>query len=213
MTVNSTSNTRWRRWAPAALAFAVIAGGGWYVTRSGGPVLPDGPSEAVVGGPFALTAHTGERVTDADFRGRGMLIYFGFTFCPDVCPISLQVMGAGLDQLTAPERARVQPLFISLDPERDTPEAMAHYVRSNGFPDTLIGLTGAPAAIDQVVKAYRVYYQKVETPESAADYLVDHSSIIFLMDDAGDFVRVFSHDTAPETLAQGVRDWLSEADA
>ena len=119
--------------------------------------------QALIGGPFTLTDHTGKRVTDQDFRGRNMLVFFGFTFCPDVCPSALQVMSAALDKL-GPKAERFVPILITVDPERDTPMQLASYVQS--FHPRLVGLTGTPAEIDAVVKAYRVYVRKVADPKS-----------------------------------------------
>ena len=98
--------------------------------------------EANIGGPFTLVDQTGATVTEADFRGKAMLIYFGYTYCPDICPFSLQVMAAALDQMEPEERERIQPLLITVDPERDTVEQLAQYVTSPAFPDGLVGLTG-----------------------------------------------------------------------
>ena len=155
----------------------------------------------LVGGPFALTDHTGQRVTDADFRGSHMLVYFGFTYCPDVCPTELQVMAAAIDQLGA-EGERVQPLLISIDPERDTVTQLAEYVPH--FHDRLIGLTGTPDELAGVAKAYRVYAKKVDDPESSASYTFDHSSIVYLMGPDGQFLTHFGYGTSPEKMASEI---------
>ncbi|MGP1273803.1 MAG: SCO family protein [Caulobacterales bacterium] len=166
--------------------------------------------QALIGGPFELVAHTGETVTEADFEGRPMLIYFGFTYCPDVCPMSLQVMAQALNELPADQRAEFQPLLISLDPERDTPEALAAYVETPVFPEGLLGLTGSPEQIAAAARAYRVYYARAEADASMAEYLIDHSSLIYLMDRQGRFVEVFPHATAPERIAQSLQRFLQE---
>jgi len=166
--------------------------------------------EAQIGGPFTLTNHLGETVTDETFRGRPMLIYFGFTYCPDVCPASLQVMGAALDLLPAEDAAIFQPLLISVDPERDTPEALADYVSAEVFPDNLMGLTGADDQIRDAAQAYRVFYQRVEDDATMAEYLIDHLSVIFLMDANGEFAEIFPHGTAPATLASRLQQFLEE---
>ena len=157
--------------------------------------------KAAVGGPFTLTDHTGRRITDKDFRGKFMLVYFGFTFCPDVCPSGLQVMAAALDEL-GPKAERVTPIFISVDPERDTPEQLAQYVPS--FHPRLIGLTGTPEEVQAVAKAYRVYYRKVKDEKSTAEYTVDHTSIIYLMSPEGEFVTHFTHATPASTMADKI---------
>ncbi|HUE45091.1 MAG TPA: SCO family protein, partial [Aestuariivirgaceae bacterium] len=127
---------------------------------------------ADVGGPFTLTAHTGERVSDDAFRGKFMLVAFGFTHCPDVCPAELQVMTAALDSM-GQAADRVQPLFITIDPERDTAEHLADYMAH--FHPRLIGLTGSADEIAAVADAYHVWYEKVQQGDS--DYVMDHTSI------------------------------------
>jgi protein SCO1/2 len=139
---------------------------------------------ALVGGPFSLINHKGQRVTDKDYRGKLLVVMFGFTFCPDVCPTELQLIAAALDKLGA-RADEIQPLFISIDPERDTPERLATYVKS--FDPRIIGLTGQPSEIDAAAKAYRVYVKKVPDPKSTAGYTVDHSALIYLMDRNGEY--------------------------
>ncbi len=153
--------------------------------------------KAQVGGPFALTDHTGQRVTDKDFQGRHLLVYFGFTFCPDVCPTGLQVIAAALDQLGA-KADRITPVFITLDPARDTPAQLAGYV--GAFHPRLIGLTGTQQEIEEVARAYRVYFKSVKDDKSAAGYTLDHTSIIYLMDSKGEFVVHFTHATAVDAI-------------
>jgi cytochrome oxidase Cu insertion factor (SCO1/SenC/PrrC family) len=181
---------------------AAITGlGALWLTRSL-PAGPIGSGTALVGGPFALTDHNGKRVTDQDFRGKYMLIFFGFTYCPDVCPSELQVMSAALDKL-GPEADKIQPIFITIDPERDTPEAMKAYVAN--FHPRLVGLTGSSEDVAQVAKAYRVYYAKAKGSENQADYLMDHSTILYLMGPDGKFVKHFTYGTEAEGLAEGLR--------
>src|SRR3954470_5482929 len=129
-----------------------------------------------IGGPFALTDQNGRPRTDADFRGRLMLVYFGFTYCPDICPTDLQQMGLALDRLGA-AGDMVQPVFITLDPERDTPEHLKEYMPL--FHPRFVGLTGDAEAIQAAARAYRVYYKKVEL-ENKSDYTVDHSAFVYL---------------------------------
>jgi cytochrome oxidase Cu insertion factor (SCO1/SenC/PrrC family) len=155
--------------------------------------------QALIGGPFTLTDHTGERVTNQDFRGRSMLVLFGFTFCPDVCPSALQVMSAALDRL-GPKADRFVPILITVDPERDTPVQLASYVQS--FHPRLVGLTGTPAEIDAVVKAYRVYVRKVADPKSSAGYSIDHTSLIYVMGPDGAYVTHFAHTTNADAMAE-----------
>jgi cytochrome oxidase Cu insertion factor (SCO1/SenC/PrrC family) len=157
---------------------------------------------AAIGGPFTLTDHTGRTVTDQDFRGRHMLVYFGYTFCPDVCPTSLGVVAAALDKLPPGDRALIAPLFISVDPERDTPAVLKDYVAA--FHTALIGLTGTPEQLAPVMKAYKVYAAKAKG-ESPDAYTVDHSSILYLMDRDGNFVAHFAHGTSADTLAAALK--------
>ena len=192
-----------RRLAYGLAALALIALVGWQASRWFGAGGPAGEA-VVIGGPFSLTASDGRRVTDQDFRGRWMLIYFGFTFCPDVCPTELAVMAAALDAL-GDDGSDVQPILITLDPERDTVEVLRDYVAA--FHPRLIGLTGTLAEIQAVAGAYRVFFQKTE-PDAAGDYLVDHSSVVYLMDPDGDYVTVFGRDVDAVAMAEGLRHYV-----
>ena len=178
-------------------------------TRENAPVVRSS-RQAQVGGPFTLVNQDGETVTDEDFRGKAMLIYFGFTYCPDICPFSLQTMDAALAQLDESDRALVQPILISVDPRRDTPEALAAYVQSDAFPDGLIGLTGTPEQVAQVAEEYRVIYREKEEGQDDESYLVDHTSFIYLMDFEGEFVTVFSHGHTPQAIADALQDFLDQ---
>lgn len=169
--------------------------------------------EAQIGGAYELVRHDGETVTDADFHGRAQLIYFGFTYCPDVCPMALQVMDAALARMDDEAARQFQPILISVDPERDTPEALAQYVTAPAFPDDLVALTGSEAQVRRAAEAYRVYYAKVEDDGVSADYMVDHSSLIYLMDRQGRFVEVFPHSTPPDQLAARLERFLDEEGA
>jgi protein SCO1/2 len=168
---------------------------------AGGVQLPQGMA---LGGPFRLVNQTGRMVTEADFAGRFMLVYFGFTFCPDVCPTELGTMVAALDEL-GDAAARVVPVFITVDPERDTPEAMADYVAR--FDPRLIGLTGTPEQIAAAARAYRVFYAKVQRPEMT-EYLMDHSSFIYLVGPNGRVRSLFRPQTSPEAMARAIRAQL-----
>ena len=135
-----------------------------------------------IGGPFSLTNHLGERVTQEDFKGRPTLIYFGFTYCPDVCPSTLVSIANAYRALPAGVEAP-QTLLITVDPERDTPEALANYVSNKAFPDNLVGLTGTPEEIQAVADEFFVGFDKIEAPESMAEYTMDHTSLLYLMDE------------------------------
>ena len=155
--------------------------------------------QALVGGPFTLTDHTGKRVTDQDFRGRFMLVFFGFTYCPDVCPTALQVMAAALEKIGS-KAEQITPVLITVDPERDTPEQMAMYVKS--FHPRLVGLTGSPEEIAAVAKAYRVYFKRVADPKSSGGYTMDHSAIIYVMGPDGAFRTHFTYTVDANVMAE-----------
>ncbi len=157
-----------------------------------------------IGGPFALVDHTGKTIDDEAFRGRHMLVYFGYTFCPDVCPTELQVISEALDQLGA-DAAKVRPIFITIDPERDTPEVLADYRQH--FHPTLVALTGSREQTATAAKAYRIYFAKAGDVDSE-DYLMDHSSFVYLMDADGRYVTHFGPNTPPEDMARRIRDSL-----
>jgi cytochrome oxidase Cu insertion factor (SCO1/SenC/PrrC family) len=160
---------------------------------------------ALVGGPFSLTDQDGKRRSDADFRGKLMLIYFGYTYCPDVCPTTLATMTEALDKLGA-KAAEVQPLFITIDPGRDTPEVMKRYV-ANFYPG-LLGLTGSPAEIAAVARAYRVYYAKAENGAAGNDYLMDHSGFIYLMGPDGKYLTLLTPQTGAQEMADHIARYL-----
>ena len=158
-----------------------------------------------VGGPFALIDHNGRPRTDEDFRGKLVLVYFGFTYCPDICPTDLQNIGLALDQL-GQEAAKVQPLFITVDPERDTAEHLKEYLQS--FHPSFIGLTGDTSAIRAAADAFKVYYARVSNSQGD-DYTVDHTAFIYLMGADGGYVGFFPPGTSPERIAEMLRKQLA----
>jgi protein SCO1/2 len=158
---------------------------------------------AIPGGPFALTDHLGKPVSSGDFAGGLLLIVFGYTYCPDVCPTTLLGVASALD-LLGEQAARIQPLFVTIDPMRDTPEVLAAYVAA--FHPRLVGLTGSAAQIKRMAGDYRVYYARVG-PEDG-DYFMDHSAFIYLVGADGRPLAYFPHDLAPEDLAARVRAFL-----
>jgi cytochrome oxidase Cu insertion factor (SCO1/SenC/PrrC family) len=159
-----------------------------------------------IGGPFALIDHTGKLRTDEDFRGELLLIYFGYSYCPDVCPTDLQQIGLAVDGLGARAEA-VQPLFITLDPERDTAVHLAEYVPA--FHPRLIGLTGSAEQIRRVALAYKVYYAKY--PPDSSDYVIDHSSFIYLVDKAGKYIGFFPPGTTADRMIEIINLNLSDS--
>jgi protein SCO1/2 len=158
-----------------------------------------------IGGPFALVDHTGRRRTDADFRGKLMLVYFGFTFCPDVCPTDLMAIGQAIDKL-GPAGEAVQPIFVTVDPERDTAAHLAEYVPF--FHPQLIGLTGDAEHVRDAARAYRVYFAKVAIGY-AAEYTIDHSGFIYLMDRAGKYLGFFPPGTPADRMATIIKPHLA----
>lgn len=171
--------------------------------------LPDGCNArafAEIGGPFTLVNQDKVPVTEKTFAGKPALIYFGFTFCPDICPLSLQTMRLALDEAKSVPGSKagdIQPILISLDPERDTPEAMKTYVTSAGFPQGLQGLTGTTEQVAAAAKAYKVGFRK-SVPEGGKpeDYVIDHTSIFYLVDRQGKLATFFSADPDPKAMGQ-----------
>jgi cytochrome oxidase Cu insertion factor (SCO1/SenC/PrrC family) len=185
--------------AAAAVLVVVLATLVWLWRATSGPEPVGGAGMVPIGGPFALVDQDGRRVTEADFRGRWMLVYFGYTWCPDACPLSLTTMVEALD-LLAPEVAeRITPVLITVDPERDTPEVLKDYVAA--FDPRLVGLTGTAEEIAAATRAWRVFARKAE-PQANGDYLVDHSTFTFLMAPDGSYAAHFTHAIAPEELAR-----------
>ena len=158
---------------------------------------------AAIGGPFSLVDQNGRTVTDKDLRGHPFLVFFGFTHCPDVCPTSLFEISEVLGKL-GPDAQKLSTLFVTIDPERDTPAAMKDYLAS--FNPRLVGLTGDPAAIAAVAKEYRVYVKKV--PLDHGDYTMDHTALVYLMDKEGRFVTPFNLKRTPEAAAADLRRYL-----
>lgn len=198
---------RWLKTVAILLTVVVVAvGGRWLLLSShddaGVTAAP------AIGGPFELVNGQGQTVTEADFRGRYMLVYFGYTYCPDVCPTTLATMGQALDMLPPETAEKITPVFITVDPERDTPELVGEYVKH--FHPRLVGLTGTAEQIRTVTQAYRVYYQKVEEEGDDPDaYLMDHSAIAYLMGPDGAFLTHFSHGIAPEKMAETLAEQVS----
>ncbi|PHT37465.1 Protein SCO1 -like protein 1, mitochondrial [Capsicum baccatum] len=164
--------------------------------------VKEGPSvgKAAIGGPFNLIDHNGKSVTEKDFFGKWTVVYFGFTHCPDICPEELQKLAAAVDKIKEKSGIQIVPVFISVDPERDTVEQVGEYVKE--FHPNLIGLTGSPEEIKKTARAYRVYYMKTE--EEGSDYLVDHSIVMYLMDPKMDFVKFFGKNNDVDMLADGI---------
>ncbi len=169
-------------------------------------LVANGPSAigamVTVGGPFALTAADGAQVTDQTYRGKWLLVYFGYTSCPDSCPATLMEIGRAVGALGA-AAARLQPLFITLDPKRDTREVMEKYIQS--FDPAIVALTGTPEEIATVAHEYGAYASPHKTGPGPEDYAVDHSSYLYVVDPEGKFVRGFSAETPGERIGDALR--------
>lgn len=184
----------------AALSVAIAVAVAWHYLA---PRMQQGAAVSV-GGPFNLVDQHGKAVTEADFRGQYLLIYFGYTFCPDVCPTELQSMSQALDSL-GDDAMKVTPVFVTVDPERDTVDQLAGY--AGHFHPRLVALTGSVEQIAAAAKEYRVYYKKV-VEEGSSDYLMDHSSIVYLMGPDGRFLTHFSYGTTSDQMAAKMKEYL-----
>jgi len=163
---------------------------------------------ARIGGPFTLTNQDGQRVTEKDYAGKYRIVYFGYSYCPDVCPVDLQLLMQGLrlfERQDAAAAAKVQPIFITVDPERDTPAVLKTYVAA--FHPRLVGLTGSEDEIAAVAKAYAVYYRKAENA-GASEYLMDHSRQTYLMGPDGQPIALLPQDETPQAVAAELARWV-----
>ncbi len=183
------------------LVAVLLFGTGAFVWLSG-----SGMSGALVGGPFTLQDGDGKQVADRDFRGKYMLVYFGYTFCPDVCPTTLNEVADAVERL-GPKADMLRPIFITVDPKRDTPAVVKQYAAA--FTPRLIGLTGSPEQIAQVAKEYRVYYAEHRTGAGPGDYTMDHSSILYLMGPDGKFIAPIRADATGAEMAADLAKFMS----
>lgn len=191
---------RWWVWIGAGVLAIAIGIGARMLLM---PAATDGGRSVVaIGGPFRLVDQAGQIRTEADFSGRFMLVYFGYTYCPDVCPTAVHIMSVALDQLGDAGRD-VVPILVTIDPERDTVETLAAYAKN--FHPRLVALTGDVDAVRAAARAYRVYFAKAGEGE---DYLVDHTSIIYLMGRDGRYLSHFSHTTDPAAMAARIKGFL-----
>ncbi len=162
-------------------------------------------SQSIIGGPFEMVNHLGETVTQESFKGRHMLVYFGYTFCPDVCPTELQSMTVALNDM-GEEADAITPVFVTIDPARDDVAAVRDYI--GFFHPRLVGLTGTPEQVEAMTDAFGVFYARARDTGETTDYLMDHSSLIFLMDEDGRYVTHIRANTSPEAMARQLRDAL-----
>jgi cytochrome oxidase Cu insertion factor (SCO1/SenC/PrrC family) len=207
----------WRAPALIAVILVATAGAAYLYLRADAPGEEGRRADAArlmgelmsgkgpVGGPFTLSDANGERRSLSDFRGRLVLLYFGFAHCPDVCPTDLMAVG-NLVRSLGPDGNELQPVFITLDPERDTPEVLRAYVAS--FHPRFVALTGTEEEIRRVATSYKVFFEKVRA-RGAGTYVIDHAAYIFLLDREGRFVTLFPPGTPAERMAIVVRDQLA----
>jgi protein SCO1/2 len=188
------------------VALGLVAVVGWF-----DPFAPPRPTDTAgqgtvaIGGPFTLVDQDGRTVSDTDLRGRYLLIYFGYAYCPDICPTSLARNAAALD-LLGRQGESVVPILITVDPQRDTPELLKTYAEA--FHPRLVALTGTPEQVAAAAKAYRVYYAKVDEGRGPDAYLIDHSGFTYLMGPDGRFLQFYRHDLSAEVLAERLRSAL-----
>lgn len=196
---------RFRRATLAVLVSVAILSSGWLWLEAARDRLGSGGPSVVItqaaapGGPFSLIDHFGQPVTDQSFRGKYLVMVFGYTFCPDVCPTTLNTVAAAVALLGSKAQA-VQPLFVTIDPERDTAAVLAEYVAA--FDPRLVGLTGSPAQIRQVTRDYRVYVSKVETGDDA--YPIDHSAYVYVVGPSGRMLTYLKYDETPQAMATAI---------
>jgi protein SCO1 len=180
------------------LLVVLLAGAGAFLWLSGS----GGNNPISIGGPFTLEDGAGKAVTDRDFRGKYMLVYFGYTFCPDVCPTTLNAVADAMDKLGIAS-SHIQPVFITVDPKRDTPAVVKQYAAA--FGPAILGLTGTPDQIAQAAKEYRVYYAEHRTGPGPNDYAMDHSSVLYLMGPDGAFIAPVRADQSGDEIAANLK--------
>jgi len=184
--------------AAAVLLLAIVAGVLLY-TPFGRHLWQSETGIALIGGPFHLVDQNGQARSDADFHGQYLLVFFGYTNCPDVCPTTLQTITTAMDKLGG-DAAKVTPVFITVDPERDTPAVLKAYAAN--FTPRLVALSGNPDAIAAAAKVYRIYYKKVG---EGADYSMDHTALVYLMGPDGNYLAHFSNEATADDIVKDLR--------
>jgi protein SCO1/2 len=198
--MNETAKSRFFLILPVLLGLTVASCGA-------APAEEPPLAGATIGGPFTLTNQDGRTVTERDFQGKYRIVYFGFANCPDICPTDLATVGKAIRQLEKEDRAlaaKIQPIFISVDPERDTPARLKEYAAA--FHPRLTALTGTPEQIKAAADAYRIYYKSV--PADNGEYQVDHMRLIYLMDPDGKPIALLPHDKGAEAVAADLKRWV-----
>jgi protein SCO1 len=192
-----------RRLPTARLSLTVVLA---FALLTGAP-LARAATAVTIGGPFTLSTSNGITVTERTYRGKWLLVYFGYTFCPSSCPTTLLEVAAALNKLGA-DASEVQPLFITIDPQRDTPKVMQQYTQS--FDPRIVGLTGSAEQIAAAAHEYGAYYVRHATGPGANDYVMDHSTYLYVMDPRGSFVRAFEVDTSADRIAEALRALIAQ---
>ena len=193
--------------AASVLVLAAGAGGWWWNSRNAAPTMvPVTAASLTFGGPFSLVDHTGRKVTDRDFHGYFTLVFFGFTTCPDVCPTALQSVATVL-QLLGNESANIRPLFVTVDPERDTPERLAKYTQ--GFDKSIVGLTGTPEQLRLMQTAFNIVAEKRPDPSGGQHYFMDHTAAIFLVDKEGAIRLIYPYGMGADEITADIKTVLS----
>lgn len=185
----------------------ILAGFACYFNYTPKSYVEDKSSTGLpkLGGPFSLTDQFGNKRKNSEFLGKYMMVYFGYSFCPDVCPMGLQHISKALE-LLGTDIDQVTPLFITIDPERDTQENLKVYAQN--WHSSFIFLTGSQEEINPVLEAYKVYTMRARPDGTMADYLIDHSAFVYLMDRSGNLISFFPHTSDPQVMAQTVREHL-----
>jgi protein SCO1/2 len=199
--MTSLRTIRYAVWAAVIVALAVIAGTFYWQSQGGGGKL----AASLIGGPFTLTDQHGATVTEAALKGHPSAMFFGYTYCPDVCPTTLYDLSQYLQQL-GPDGDKLKVYFVTVDPERDTQAQMATYLGS--FDPRITGLTGSRPAIDQVLKEYRIYSKKV--PQDGGNYIMDHSASVYLFDKDGTFTSTLDYQEKPDVALAKLKRLIAE---
>jgi protein SCO1/2 len=199
--MTSLRTIRYAVWAAVVVALAVIAGTFYWQSQGGGGKL----AASLIGGPFTLTDQHGATVTEAALKGHPSAMFFGYTYCPDVCPTTLYDLSQYLKQL-GPDGDKLKVYFVTVDPERDTQAQMATYLGS--FDPRITGLTGSRPAIDQVLKEYRIYSKKV--PQDDGNYIMDHSASVYLFDKDGTFTSTLDYQEKPDVALAKLKRLIAE---
>jgi len=186
----------------AVFLAALVAGAGGVAAWKAGLFGGSEHAQPMVGGPFQMTDQNGKRVDESLLKGKWTAVFFGYTYCPEACPTTLTTLARAQDQL-GPKARDLQVVFVSVDPERDTPAQLKTYLSSQSFPKGTIGLTGSTADVARTAKAYKVFYQK---SGSGPNYEMDHSTALYLMDPKGRFDRVIAYGLPPEEVARQIGD-------